>query len=121
MVYASEHLSLAMVEILVHADWSVVPRDLIKIPVIVPDGLATTVWTGEDLPANWQAYPAPEELQQRGRIWAEALESAVLIVPSAVIPEEHNLVINPNHPDFPKLEIGEATPFSIDPRLGSER
>lgn len=60
--------------------------------------------------------PAVQEL---GDAWARAHASAVLRVPSIVVEGEHNYVLNPNHPDFPKIEVHGPQPFDFDPRLGS--
>lgn len=69
------------------------------------------------LPAGWRAYPAPPELQLIGNMWAASQETAVLRVPSAVIPSELNYLLNPNHPDFGSITIGTPEPFELDLRL----
>ena len=46
-----------------------------------------------------------------------ASRSVVLRVPSMVLPEEANYVLNPPHPDFGRIDIGEARPWHVDPRL----
>ena len=55
-----------------------------------------------------------------GDAWARESRSAALAVPSAIIPEELNLLLNPNHPDFAKIKIAKPTPFAFDPRLLKE-
>jgi RES domain-containing protein len=52
-----------------------------------------------------------------GSHWAESLTSAVLVVPSAIIPKELNYLLNPLHSDFSKLRFLDAEPFHFDPRL----
>ena len=58
-----------------------------------------------------------ETLQQVGREWIAAGNSAMLLVPSAVVPQEHNIILNPEHPDFGAIKIGQAQPFLFDGRL----
>jgi len=69
------------------------------------------------LPANWRRYPPPEALAELGTRWARDLKSPVLAVPSAVIPQELNYVLNPVHPDFKRIRVGNPEAFRFDPRL----
>ena len=71
----------------------------------------------EILPADWRELAARERLQAIGTAWAKQLSSAVLAVPSAVIPAESNYLLNPLHPAFAKIEIGEPQTFITDLRL----
>ena len=71
----------------------------------------------EALPANWRTYPAPEKLRDLGSGWIRSGRTAVLQVPSSVIPHEMNVLLNPAHPDFERIHIREAEPFSFDPRM----
>jgi len=84
-----------------------------------PVVLAASTREGEEPPllAAWRALPAPESLQAMGTEWARLKNSAVLAVPSAVIPAETNYLLNPAHPTFAEIEIGEAQPFITDLRL----
>jgi RES domain-containing protein len=69
------------------------------------------------LPKNWQQEPPTPMLQSLGDKWAKSNSSAILAVPSAIIPEELNYLINPKHPDFSKLKISDPTDFAFDQRL----
>ncbi len=69
------------------------------------------------LPPDWKNYPAPTVLRDLGDAWLESLSSMVLQVPSAIVPDELNYLINPAHPDFSSIEIGDPVPFEIDLRL----
>jgi RES domain-containing protein len=69
------------------------------------------------LPAGWERSPAPAELAAVGDDWVASALSPVLRVPSAIVPIEHNYLLNPLHPQFGAIHLGEATPFPIDPRL----
>lgn len=69
------------------------------------------------LPPNWRDYPAPDETAAIGTDWAQRGEALALVVPSVIIPDEKNVLVNPAHPRFRELEIGAGEPFSFDPRM----
>jgi RES domain-containing protein len=117
VVYASEHLAMAAHEKFVH-----LPRPLPRSSLYVKfgirfGGLAVTRLGTVSLPPDWRAEPVPESTQKIGDAWIAAAKTAILGVPSALYPEETNYVLNPAHPDFPKIEIFTAEPFAFDPRM----
>jgi RES domain-containing protein len=120
-VYTSATLSLAALERFVHADPDLEPDDLVATSVDVPDDVAVGSVEITDLPPNWREYPSPEALQAIGAAWVQRAASAVLSVPSVVIPHERNYILNPVHPDFGRLAIGKAEAFSFDPRMWKAR
>ena len=69
------------------------------------------------LPSTWRIEPPPPFTQRIGDLWVRASRSAVLALPSVIIPSEFNFLINPAHPDFKKISIGKPEPFVFDPRL----
>jgi RES domain-containing protein len=117
MVYCSESLSLAALESFVHFDSSLLPDDFVFYELEIPDDVAVTRFDTADLPKDWAAIPGPTTLQSLGSAWLRARSSAVLIVPSAVVEREHNILLNPDHPDFHKIAIGVGLPFVFDTRL----
>ncbi len=117
VVYASQTLSLAALEMLVHADLSLLPPDLVAIAAELPEALAVARIEEAALPRSWRHYPPPEALARLGTDWARGLSSAALSVPSALVPAERNFLLNPLHPDFRKIRVGRPEPFSPDPRL----
>src|SRR5882762_11162228 len=107
-LYTARHLSLACIEILVHLDKSQLPRDY--------------VWS------RAQLSNTPEVLffgdlnhvgscQATGNRWVAAGNQLAIQVPSIVIPEEFNILLNPNHAHYHDLGWSEALPFRFDPRL----
>lgn len=76
-----------------------------------------TMLTIEALPLGWNAGKSITETADIGTDWANSLTSAVLIVPSAVIPREHNYILNPLHQDFTKIRFSSPEPFYFDDRL----
>jgi RES domain-containing protein len=121
MVYTSATLSLAALEYLVNVGIEEAPLDLVSISADVPAAVSRRELGIGDLPANWRTYPAPGKLAAIGSAWAASLESALLIVPSAVIPEERNWLVNPRHPDAARITIEKKTAFLLDPRLRRRR
>ena len=69
------------------------------------------------LPSGWRAYPAPDRLRDLGSGWLRSGRTALLSVPSFVIPHERNLLFNPTHPDFSRISVRPVEPFSFDPRM----
>lgn len=117
IVYTSESLSLAALEYFVNLDSDLAPSGLVFISVEIPDGVAMERLEIADLPKDWRLYPAPETLQDQGTAWVAKASSVVLAVPSVVIPEERNYLLNPAHPDFKRIVISPSKPFHFDPRM----
>ena len=116
-VFTSATLSLAALERFVHTDSDLEPVDLVAIPVDIHEDVATESVDLETLPADWRSFPAPPALATIGEQWFRASRTAVLSVPSVVIPHERNFVLNPTHREFAQLSIGRPEPFSFDPRM----
>lgn len=117
MCYASDSLALASLEILVHCEPELLPRDLVALEINVPDGVTVDELGVDELPRSWRRYPAPASLQRLGNAWLDRGAGCVLRVPSALVPTESNFLINPAHPDLPKLRVIRKAPFQFDPRL----
>jgi RES domain-containing protein len=82
----------------------------------VPEELIET-YRREDLPQDWNALPESKSTREIGTKWAIEKCSAVLGVPSVVVPTELDFLLNPEHPDFAKIEIGNPKPVGWDARL----
>jgi RES domain-containing protein len=117
VVYASENRALAALEQLVHLHRNRLPPHFVCFAVDVPDDLAMIEVRAQELPAGWRRHPGPLELQDIGTRWASSGVSVCLEVPSAVVPAEHNFLLNLRHADFGRLAIGNPEPFEFDPRL----
>jgi len=117
VVYASATLALAILELLVHVDAATIPEDLVTFAIDVPERLTMTRVAEADLPAGWCYYPSPEATRDVGTRWVREGKTAVLVVPSAVVPQENNYLLNPAHPEFSRLRIGKPQAFRFDPRL----
>jgi RES domain-containing protein len=115
VVYASATLSLALAETLVHLPSGVLPA-YSAIAIEFDESLVATLPV-RDLPSRWNGHPPPPSTQAIGDAWVAAGTSAILRVPSVVVPGEWNYVLNPAHADFPKKGIGAPISFPFDPRL----
>ncbi len=121
VVYGSESRALAALEQLVHLHRNRLPKSFVCFGAEIPDDLAVTRVRSRDLPAGWRRQPGPPELRDLGTRWAEAGETAVLQVPSAVVPGEHNFLLDPRHPGFGRIRVLGPEPFAFDERLTGRR
>jgi RES domain-containing protein len=119
IVYTGSSRALAVLEVLARLHGRAPKTPYVLIPATFPDHAVTRL-APEILPADWRAYPGPAALQTLGDAWIGNQASLVLQVPSAIIPEEPNFLINPRHPDAASLTIGAAEPFRFDLRFFPE-
>lgn len=112
-VYASLSPASAMLEYLVHLEGDV-PRELLMASASVP---IECVLAQVQPPSDWDERPYHDDVRHVGDEWSRSRRSLALRVPSAVVPEEHNVVLNPEHPDFAKLQLERLAPVKLDPRL----
>lgn len=117
--YASEHQSLAMLEYFVHLEASDAPPDLVLASADIPDDLSRQQIEVGTLPANWRETPAPAELARLGDEFVLTGKDCILIVPSALVPNENNWLVNPLHEEFQKIKIRETEPLTYDSRLSA--
>ena len=116
MIYASEHQSLAALELRVHIDKTSLRNRYKCFAFHFDDDLMETLPI-TSIPKNWKQEPPPPSLQQCGANWIKSASSLILAVPSVIIPDERNFLINPKHPHFSKLKIDKPTGFRFDVRL----
>jgi RES domain-containing protein len=117
IIYTAESLSLAALEMLVHLDDDSMLFEYSYIPVQIPTDLILKVTDFRKLPKNWNDSPAPIALQKLGDDWAKSNVSAVLEVPTSIIPIEKNYLLNSFHTDFNKIFIETPQKFTFDKRL----
>jgi len=116
MVYCSEHLSLAALEILVHTQ-PVMIRDKFRVFRVAWDEKMTTTIDLKKLPKDWNAQPPSLISKNIGDEWVQSGRSAVLVVPSVIVPLEKTFLLNPKHQDFGKIKIKDSGSFVLDQRL----
>jgi RES domain-containing protein len=117
VVYASSTLALAALEYLVNVDIEDVPDDLVALEVEVPDDTSTEETHVSDLPRGWNQVEEHPACIIRGSDWVTAGDALVLRVPSALIPTEQNILLNPRHPEMARVRLVSSRDFAFDPRL----
>lgn len=115
MVYTAQSAALATLEMLVHFRQAAVPA-YVLIPCEFDARLVQTL-DRRRLPDGWRAFPPPPELALLGDRWIRSAASAVLQVPSAIVPSESTYLLNPHHRDFRAIRVGSPQPFELDLRL----
>lgn len=118
-VYCAGHVSLAILEVVVHADLALAPHYVV-IPVDFDEALVEDLDPGR-LPASWRRHPAPAAVVALGDEWLGECRSVILRVPSVVVPTEPNFILNPLHPAFREIEIGKPEVLKVDARLSKGR
>ena len=115
MLYTAENISLSTLELLVHIGFEDIRHEYHLLNIFIPDNAVIKELDIQKLKPNWQ-----EDEEYSSFIGTEFLrsnQSLLLKVPSAVIDEEHNYLLNPDHADFKKVKIRRAKPFTFDKRL----
>ena len=115
VVYASASLALAAMELFVHLGEDGLHIPFVSFRIEIPD--TVQVQHCRRPPAGWRGEPPQEPSMRYGLAWLRRGSTAVLVVPSAIVPPESNVLLNPLHPDFDKIRIGRARPFAFDPRM----
>jgi RES domain-containing protein len=117
LLYASQSIALAALELLVHLRRGQVLASYRLFTLDIPDVLVRRL-DETDLPLDWRADPLPASTARLGDGWVLSGRSLALLVPSVIIPREHNLLISPAHPDFATVARDALSePFGYDPRL----
>ncbi|MFA6057539.1 MAG: RES family NAD+ phosphorylase [Taibaiella sp.] len=115
MVYTAGSASLAMLESLVHFGGRIV-GDYCQLALEIPDEGIDEL-KENTLPSNWRESPAPDALKIFGNQFITEGKALVLKVPSVLVPDESNFLLNPEHPDFKKVRILVHGKVRFDERL----
>jgi len=118
LVYTAENRALATLEVSVHLDLSEdLPTDRYYVEIEIPVNITIQEVKVEDLPEDWNSNPPTITTQTIGDDFVFQNESAILKVPSSIVPQEFNYLINPNHPDSKRIKVIGKTSMNFDPRL----
>ena len=120
VVYASESLALSVLEKFVHLGFDASHIKLAYFKIEIPDSVAVEKLKTADLPDDWTAEPPRDSTKNIGSLWAKEARTAVLRVPSVLVPKSWNYLLNPSHRDFKKIRIGDPLPFDFDARMWKE-
>jgi len=117
MIYTAGSISLACLENVVHRS-SEGLSGFFKIMVIkIPDDLSCDVIPLSDLPENWADFTSVNITRLLGDKWLKSKTAIILQVPSAIVSQESNYLINPDHYDFNKIHLIETRDFNFDKRI----
>ena len=117
IVYTATTLSLAALEYFVHLGRTDARISLVSVTADIPDRIAIPTVNPASLPRNWDSSPPIEATMDLGSRWCAEGRSALIQVPSAIVPGEFNYLLNPRHPDFRTVKISTPAPFSFDARM----
>lgn len=116
-IYAGMTAEIAAMEKLVHSS-DLLPKDLVLAVILLPDDAKLYVrYSVKDLPDGWDALPSSASAISIGDKFLLDSKHLGLFVPSAIMPEATNVVLNPNHPAFANVTISVVRPFEFDSRL----
>jgi RES domain-containing protein len=119
LVYASSSIALACLKTVVHLNATGLPLNRFLVRIEVPDPVwnRRQVQTPDTLPVGWSAIPEGRVSMDVGDAWLKGLHCAILLVPSVIVPEETNVLINPRHPDAQRVVARKLRPWYYDGRL----
>jgi RES domain-containing protein len=117
LIYCAESRALAMAEVAVHLSLSILPSDYMMVEIDIPSSVSFAYLTNAELPVGWNSFPHLLDTQKIGDDFVSARKNCVMKVPSAVVPGDFNFLINPQHPDFPAIQIVGQEDFPFDSRL----
>jgi len=118
MLYCGTNISLAVLETFVHLNAGGLPLNRYLVEIEAPDDVWKRAVDMRHPPIGWDAIPAAAISLDTGDSWVKANNSALMIVPSVIVPEEYNVLINPLHPDARKLKARKLRKWTYDARLG---
>jgi len=117
VIYTAGTLSLAALEMLVHLNNEEILLSYSFAAATLDESLILPIEEFQKLPKNWNDSPPPLEIQRIGDEWSQKKASAVLKVPTSILPVEYNYLINIEHPDFSKIKFNTPQSFTFDERL----
>ncbi len=119
LVYASETQALACLETVVHLNAGGLPLNRYLVSITIPPALwaSARTETPGSLPVGWDADPSGRASVQFGSSWLRSAATALLRVPSVIVPDEYNVLINPLHPDASQIVATKIRKWLYDPRL----
>ncbi len=119
VVYAATTIALATLETLAHLGGNIAIRNAFLVQISVPAALWTRreIIEAKDLPPTWLAEPPGSTTIEFGDGWLKGLSAPLLLVPSVIVPEEYNVLINPSHPGARRIKSVVLRQYTYDPRL----
>jgi RES domain-containing protein len=118
VIYTSEHASLAAWEKIVHvASFENLPDNLLLVKIEIPDKIEIQEVLESILIKGWDGFPFASETVNFGASFLREKKYLAIKVPSVIIPDEFNIILNPQHPEIQKCKVISETPFLFDKRI----
>lgn len=117
VAYCSISPATTMLEVLVHASPSYLRQEFVALRANLPPDTGVETLQLRDLPEGWSDYPPATWTQERGTAWARSNHGLALVVPSAVVPLEQNVILNPGHSDMARVAVERVATVRFDPRI----
>lgn len=117
MIYTSNSKALACLENVVHRSKLGLSSNFSVMEIDIPNSIAITEISLSKLPKYWDQFENMHLMQEIGDQWINDCKTAVLKVPSSIIHDEFNYLLNPNHLDFKKIKLIKVKPFLFDDRI----
>lgn len=117
LIYTAQSRALAMAEVAVHLTLATLPDDFVMVEIDIPDVVSVSEIGPKELSKHWNSFPYNLRTQSVGDEFVKAEKNCLLKIPSAVVPGDHNFLINPKHVDFNKISISSVENFPFDERL----
>lgn len=119
VIYSATTIALACLETVVHLKSVGLPMNRYLVRIDIPDEVWNVRESVDHLtaPVGWDALPAGRVSLDLGDKWLAGNTSAILLVPSIVVPEEQNILINPAHPDALRIKASKVRKWLYDPRI----
>lgn len=117
LIYTAENRSLAMAEVAVHLTLATLPEDYVMLCIEIPDDIEIKTVSEESLAKNWRDFPHPDATQKIGNDFVLENKFCLMRIPSVVTPGDYNILINPRHADFEKINVKTMVKFPFDRRI----
>ena len=116
-LYCGTNISLAVLETFVHLNAGGLPLNRYLVEIEVPNDVWVAAYDMRKPPVGWDAIPAGIISFDIGDNWLKGKKTALMVVPSVIVPEEYNVLIHPHHPDTQKLKVRKVRKWTYDSRL----
>jgi RES domain-containing protein len=117
VLYCASNISLAVLETFIHLKAGGLPLNRYLVELSIPDALWADAFDLSAPPVGWDAIPTGKVSLDAGDAWLKSAGSALMIVPSVIVGEESNVLINPLHPDARRIAARKVRKWTYDPRL----
>jgi RES domain-containing protein len=121
LLYCAGNISLAVLETFIHLGAGGLPLNRYLVELSIPEAVWAQATILDAPPIGWDAVPTGMVSLDQGDGWLKSRRSALMIVPSVIVQEEWNVLVNPLHPDARQIAARKVRKWTYDPRLTPAR